>query len=426
MLMQLLSAALSGLRLGLCPIGFVIVSALFAYRICESTGSMEKIRKTLGSISTDSTVMILLVVWGFGNFMEGIAGFGTAVAIPAAILASIGIDPLRAVVLCLIANTASTAFGSVGVPALTLARAADLNANELVAFSAGAIALVFGITPFLLVAFASGARGLLRRLPLTALVSATYAVPAYFIAVHWGPELPAIVGGLAVMLVIACLHRRTSSADGISARELLLAAAPFLCVIVFLAVYALLLPNAIKSRLTPGAVILLAAILGGFIQRLGPRDLLRVLIATLRGSLRALVIICAILALARVLDTAHVISTVANVLVAALGQSYAFAAAAVGAFGGTLTGSGTSSNVLFGALQRDAALQLGYNPLALAAANLLGSGIGKMICPQSIAIGMAAVGLVGCEAKILRKTLPWFVGVLLFACLACGLLAVCK
>lgn len=421
MLTQIISAALSGVKLGLCPIGLVIIGALFTYRLCESTGSMEKIRHALTSISEDPVIIILLVVWGFGNFMEGIAGFGTAVAIPAAILAGIGIKPIRAVVLCLIANTAATAFGSVGVPAITLANTANLDVRNLVSFSTNAITLIFVVTPFLLVAYATGMRGVKRYFLMTSLVSLAFALPAYFIAIYWGPELPAIIGGISAMVIVVITHKLPTN---VSCKSLALAAAPFISVIVYLAIYALALPQYVKAHLTPGAIILIAGAIGGLFQRVSFLDMFKVLLTTLHKSMRALIIICSILALARILDSIGAISILANAVVSLMGRSYAFAATALGAFGGTLTGSGTSSNVLFGALQHDAAIKLGFNEYALAAANLLGSGIGKMICPQSIAIGMAAVGIKGCEKEIIKDACKYFAGVLILASLTCALMAI--
>ena len=424
--LSLLSAAFSGIRTGLCPVGLVIVAALFTYRLCEETGAMAKIRRALSSVSTDPVVLMLLVVWGFGNFMEGIAGFGTAVAIPAAILHGFGMDGVKAVGICLIANTITTGYGAVGVPMVTLAKTAGLEQQHLTAVATQLLATSMLPIPFLLVAFQEGWRKLPKYIPICLVAALAFAVPNFFVARTLGPELPAILGGLLTMAAIVLLRPRgrAGEASGVSAGELLVAAAPFLGVVALLAVYALALPAAVKARVTPGAVILLGAVFGGAVQRIGPGTMGRVAWASLKKSRRALVTICTILALAKMLEQAGAIALLAEAVVKIFGSGYAFLATAVGAFGGTLTGSGTNSCVLFGALQSSAAQKLGFDPNVLAGASVLGAGIGKMICPQSLAIGLAACGLAGCEAQIVRRVLPYFVGVLLAASVFAGLVAV--
>lgn len=425
MLMNVLSSALKGISIGICPIGFVVVAALFAYQLCEKTGAMEKIRAALKGVSSDPIVVTLLVVWGFGNFMEGMAGFGTAVAIPAAILVGFGVDALKAVVLCLIANTCATGFGAVGVPMVTLAKATGLDLAELSFISSIPLALVALPTPFLLVACQAGWRKVPRYVPICLIAGLSFALPTVLIAKTMGAELPTIVNGIVTMLAIILFAPKSveTEAPKVPARELLVAAAPFISVVVLLSVYALALPKAIKASITPGAVILVAAMIGGFVQKVSLKVMGEVAIATLRKAKRALITICTILAIAKILETLGVITYLAALVVALLGKGYTFAATLVGVLGGAITGSGTSTCVIFGVLQRDAALEIGVNPMYLAAANILGAGIGKMICPQSIAIGLAAVGLLGAEGKVVKGVLPWFIGVVLFATTLVGLLS---
>lgn len=426
MLMNILASALKGISIGICPIGFVVVAALFAYQLCEKTGAMGTIRAALKSVSSDPVVVTLLVVWGFGNFMEGMAGFGTAVAIPAAILVGFGVDALKAVVLCLIANTCATGFGAVGVPMVTLAKATGLDLAELSFISSIPLALVALPTPFLLVACQAGWKAVPKYIPICLVAGLSFALPTVLIAKTMGAELPTIVNGLITMLAIVAFRPKRQGAEAqapkIKARELLLAAAPFISVVVFLAVYALALPKAVKGAITPGAVILLAAIVGGFVQKVSVKTMLEVALATLKKAKRALITICTILAIAKILETLGVITFLASLVVALLGKGYAFAATLVGVLGGAVTGSGTSTCVIFGILQRDAAVEIGVNPMYFAAANILGAGIGKMICPQSIAIGLAAVGLVGAEGKVVKGVMPWFIGVALGATLLVGIL----
>jgi len=426
--MDILLSALSGIRTGLCPIGLVIVAALFTYRICDETGAMAKIRRALSSVSSDPVVLMLLVVWGFGNFMEGIAGFGTAVAIPAAILYGFGMDGVKAIGICLIGNTIATGHGAVGVPMVTLAKTANLDTQELTAVATQLLAAGMLPIPFLLVAFQEGWRKLPKYLPVCLVAALAMAVPCFFIARTMGPELPAVLGGLLTMAAIAVFRPRGAGGEksGVSARELLVAAAPFLGVVVLLSLYALALPKAVKAQVTPGAVILAGALCGALVQRVPARTMGRVALASLKQAKRALVTICLILAVAKMLETVGAISFLAELVVKVFGKGYAFLATAVGVCGGALTGSGTNSCVLFGALQRDAAASLGFDPKVFAGANILGAGIGKMICPQSLAIGLAACGLAGCEGKVLRRVMPYFVAVVAAACAFAGLVALLR
>lgn len=425
MLTSVVTAALSGIKIGLCPIGLVVVAALFTYQLCEKTGSMETIRAALKSVSSDPVVVMLLVVWGFGNFMEGMAGFGTAVAIPAAILYGFGVDGVKAIVTCLIANTVATGFGAVGVPMIALAQTASVDLGELTSTAAIFLALVGLPTPILLVAYQNGWRSVPKYLPICLVAGLAFALPMVMVARTMGAELPVVISGLTTMLAIVLFKPRDKSGAETPARaplgKLLWASAPFISVVVLLSVYALALPKAVKAEITPGAVILLAAVIGGVIQRVNAKTMAQVAWASLKKAKRALVTICVILAIAKVLEALGVITFVANLVVALFGKGYAFAATLVGVIGGAITGSGTNTCVLFGGLQHDAAVKLAENPVLFAAANILGAGIGKMICPQSIAIGIATVGLVGAEGKILKGVMPWFVGVALGASVLVGL-----
>lgn len=422
---NILTAALSGVRIGLCPIGLVVVAALFTYQLCERTGAMATIRAALKSVSSDPVIVTLLVVWGFGTFMEGMAGFGTAVAIPAAILTGFGVPPVKAIVTCLMANTVATGFGAVGVPMIVLAGTANVDLATLSSTAAIFLALVGLPTPLLLVAYQSGWRSVVRYVPICLAAGLAFAVPMVVVARTMGAELPVVVSGLITMLAIVLLRPRTPDGEPtekVGGVKLLRAAAPFVSVVVFLSVYALALPKGIKDAITPGVVILIAAVVGGLFQRVSPKTMLEVAGATLKKAKRALITICVILAIAKVLEALGAITFVANLVVALFGRGYAFAATLVGVLGGAITGSGTNTCVLFGALQHDAALKLSTDPVLFAAANILGAGIGKMICPQSIAIGLATVGLAGAEGKILKGVLPWFLGVALAATLLVGLI----
>jgi lactate permease len=167
------------------------------------------------------------------------------------------------------------------------------------------------------------------------------------------------------------------------------------------------MPPEVKKWTTPGALVLAAAFLGGIVQKIPVRRLAELFFKTVVNYRAALAAICCILMLARIMAESGMISALADFLVAATGSAYPAVSSIVGALGGFITGSGTSSSVLFGKLQADVARELCADPHIFAAANVMGAGIGKMICPQSIAIGAAAVSLTKSEGVILRKTFLW-------------------
>ena len=409
----------SGVAFALCPICLVVLAALFTYAVTVESGAMEVIRAGLSGVSDDRRVLALLIVWGFGNFMEGMAGFGTAVAIPAAMLVGVGFDPVKSVVMCLVANTTPTAFGSVGVPLMTLAGECGVDAASLAWTTALLQCAVTAAGPVLVLLVLDGPKALRGMWGMVLLADAAFMAPWLAASKYLGCELPDILGGLGVMLAIglACRRGRTGGAG-----EQVRAWAPFGFVVVVLGVNAAM-PASVKAHLTPGALVLAAGFAGGLVQRVSPKRLVVVLWRTAVGYWPAFATICFVLALARVMGASGMISAMAGALVSATGTAYPFVSAAVGALGGFVTGSGTSSSVLFGRLQADAATALSVSPGILAAANIMGAGIGKMVCPQSIAIGAAAAGLAGAESGLFKKALPWFLGVVLAACAATGLAA---
>lgn len=400
-----------GFLFALSPICFVVVAALFTYAVTLESGAMLVIRSGLSSVSRDRRVLALLIVWGFGNFMEGMAGFGTAVAIPAALLVGIGFDPVKSVVMCLVANTTPTAFGSVGVPLVTLAEVSGVEMVSLTWMTVLLQLLVTALGPVLVLLAYGGVPALGGMWRMILLSQTAFLVPWILSARFLGCELPDITGGLGVMLAIVLSSRRCFSAAAL-ARQLS-AWAPFGFVVAILSVNALLTPE-IKKWTTPGALVLAAALLGGLVQKIPLKRLAALLFTTLVAYRAALAAICCVLMLARVMAEAGMISQIADFLVAATGSAYPAVSAFVGALGGFVTGSGTSSCVLFGRLQADVARELCIDPSLFAAANVMGAGIGKMICPQSIAIG-AAAALARSESVILRKACLWFLFDLLLA-----------
>ncbi len=453
-----LSGVLEGVLNGLWPICLVIISALFVYNLTVRTGAMEAIKRMLGGVSNDRRVLALLIGWGFGNFMEGMAGFGTAVAIPASMLVGVGLNPMSAVLGCLVVNSTPTAFGSVGVPTQTLA---SVTGEDVLALS-GSVALLECLltllSPFLLVVICGGGiKALKGMIPTTVIASVSFVLPWYITANTIGPELPNIIGSIfsmgGILLASRVFHKHPDpdyaletvdrgSGASLTVKEGVKAWSPFILIFALLMLTSNLCPP-IHDRIasvqtnvvvyageggntltfnwlsTPGVMIFLAGILGGLIQRAPWRTMLKVFVQTLKQYWRTILTICCVMATAKIMGYSGMISDIASFLVVAAGPAYPLISPLIGALGGFVTGSGTSTSVLFGQLQSQTAQSLGLDPVWMAAANISGGGIGKMICPQSIAIGTGAAGMTGSESKILGAVFWYFLFYVVVAGLLC-------
>ena len=406
-LQDIARCTMNGTATGLFPIGLIIVAALFTYAVTVESGAVDEIKSGLKKLSSDDRFFVLLTAWGFGNFMEGMAGFGTAVAIPCAILVGAGFDPVKAVLCCLVANTTPTAFASAGVPTMVLATETGLEISPLTRMIAVLQLLVSALSPIIILFIADGWRGLKEKFLLALLAAAAFIVPWLTLAATAGCELPNIVGGISAMVAMAL----AGDFRKLDAKRQAWAWMPFGFVVATLGAAAL-----IDSRhlVSPGFLIIAAAFAGGLCQRVSAGRLVALLGGTCRKYYIALLTICLVLALAKVMGKSGMTSCLANALVSATGDAYAAVSSIVGALGGFVTGSGTSSNVLFGSLQASIG-NTEFEKLLFAAANIMGAGIGKMICPQSIVLGCAAAGLAGRESEMMRKIAPYFLAVIAIA-----------
>lgn len=434
---QSLTAALEGVLAAVWPIIAVIIAAVFVYNVSLHTKSMDVIKKMMTGITTDQRILVLILAWGFGGFLEAIAGFGTAVAIPASIMAALGFEPVFAAIICLIANTTPTAFGAIGLPVSTLAKLGGLDPAQLSYAIVLQLALLIVIIPLVLVMLTGKSVKAIKGVTGIALVAGlSFALPQVIVAKYMGAELPALIGSV---VCLACtiftakvFYKKTAAKDAekLSGKQLLVAWTPFLLVLIFIIGTSTLFP-AINKPLatiktvvtvfsgphakpltfswlsTPPLLIVLAAIIGGMIQGASFGDTIKILGKTCKQMLKTAVTVAAIIALSKVMSYSGMIKAIAVVLVAVTGGFYPFIAPIIGALGTFVTGSDTSANVLFGPLQVEAAKSLHLSPYWLAAANTGGATAGKMISPQSIAVATAATGLTGKEGKIFNATLKF-------------------
>ena len=435
-----ITATVEGMAIALWPILLVIVAALFTYNLAVETKTMDVIKTMLSSITTDKRIQVLILAWGFGGFLEAVAGYGTAVAIPASILASLGFNPLFAAVICLLANTVPTAFGALGIPVTTLATVTGLEVVHLSYVTSIQLAGFIVLIPFLLVILTEKSIKALKGVVGITLVSGiTFAVPQIFIAKYLGADLPALVASICSMactiLMAKAMNKEKveTKEDKIGLKEGVLAWLPYILLCGLILIASPLVPS-INSLLakassnihiytgdatsttafswinTPGMMILIATFIAGLIQKLKFTYMLDVLKRTIIQLKTSFITIMSIVAISKIMSHSGMTSSISFGLCAITGSFYPLIAPLLGAIGTFVTGSDTSANILFGALQTEAAKSLSIDPYWIAAANTAGATAGKMISPQSIAIATSATGLIGSEGKILSTTVKYCLG----------------
>jgi lactate permease len=446
------AAAVYGAAYGLFPIGWIILNVIFLYTLVDGKGLFTPIRTSLERVTRDRRLQLLLIAFCFGAFFEGAAGFGTPVAVSAAILIGLGFKPLAASGLSLIANTAPVAFGALGTPIVALAGVTGLDIRALSAMAGRLLPIFSLLIPFWLVWAYAGFRGMVEVWPALAAAGISFAIPQFLIATYHGPWLAGVgaaavsIAGLVGFLKVWRPRRVYSGGDEPAATEaspvskgvMARAWAPWiiLSVIVFawgvpavksfldkISIIRFAVPGLDKvvfrvppvvAAVTPepavltlnwlsatGSGILVAALLAAAVMGYRPAAVGRAWLQTLKRVRFSLLTVAAMMAVGFVtryggLDAAM------GLAFARTGVLYPFFGALLGWLGVALTGSDTSSNVLFGSLQTITARQLGLDPVLMAAANSTGGVMGKMIDAQSIVVASTATRWYGKEGEILR------------------------
>lgn len=457
-IINLATAGLEGAAMAIWPICLVIVAAIFTYNICVHSGSMEIIKRMLTNVSNDKRILVLIIAWCFGGFMEGMAGFGTAVAIPASMLIGLGFDPIFAAIACLIADTTPTTFGSIGIPVVTISKVTNLDVGKLSYFASLQLLPLVILTPFLLVILTGKSIKALKGVWHITLASGlAFAIPEILAARFMGAELPVILGSICALLVTAALGRRQKSEipkeyqllvqenpktnalqrnettqGAVGFLEGIKAWSPFLLIFLFLVATSKAIPglheklNCISTSiriyqgsgasdttfcwiLTPGVLILLAAFLGAKIQKVSWNKAVGILGASVKQMSKTILTIVTIMATAKIMSYSGMIADIALVFVFLTRGAYPLFAPFIASIGSFVTGSATSSSVLFGGLQQQTAKTLGMNELWLTAANTVGACAGKIISPQSIAIAVVAIGKPGSESLIMKKAVKFYI-----------------
>ena len=464
-LTQALAAAGYGFVYGLWPIAWIIIGAVFLYKVSVKTGQFDIIRASILSVTEDQRLQMLMVGFAFGAFLEGAAGFGAPVAITAALLVGLGFKPLYAAGLCLIVNTAPVAFGAMGIPIIVAGQVTGLDAFEIGQMAGRQLPFLTMIVLFWIMAIMDGWRGIKETWPAVLVAGGSFAIAQYLTSNFIGPELPDITASLASLVCLTLFLRRWKpvrifrfdTAGGVpatapnvdaprySTAQVAKAWSPFLIltamvtlwsVAPFKALFAaggplqawvLEIPvpglDQLVHKMPPivpaptpydavykldwfsatGTSIMLAAVIAIIALRMPARSALHTFGETLRELRTPIYSIGMVLAFAFIANYSGLSTTLALAL-AHTGGAFTFFSPFLGWLGVFLTGSDTSSNALFAALQATTAQQIGVSEVLLVAANTTGGVTGKMISPQSIAIACAAVGLAGREADLFRFT----------------------
>lgn len=435
---DLLFSFLYGALKAVSPILIIILMAIFSYNVLLKTEKMEIIKQQFSSISTDKSIQVLLLTWGFGGLLEAMAGFGTAVAIPVAILISLGFKPVFSATVSLIANSVATAFGAIGTPVLVLAKETNLDVLVLSANVVLQLSVLMFLIPFVLLFLTnSKLKSLPKNIFLSLLVGGVSLGSQYIAARYMGAESPAIIGSILSIIVIVAYGKLTASKEEkarkstLKGLEVLNAWSIYLLILFLIILTSPLFPglrttlennwvtrislpindstmNYTVSWLTHAGVLLfVGTFVGGLIQGAKIWELFAVLWNTVKQLKKTFITVICLVSLSTIMDTAGMISVIATALAVATGSLYPLFAPVIGCLGTFITGSDTSSNILFGKLQANVAGHIQVSPDWLSAANTVGATGGKIISPQSIAIATSAGNQQGKEGEILKSAIPY-------------------
>ena len=450
-----------GAAFGIFPIGWIVLHVLFLYQLTVERGLFDVLRESLAAIAPDARVQLILVAFAFGAFIEGMAGFGTPVAITAAILIQLGFSPIQASSLALIANTAPVAFGSLGIPITTLEQVTGLDVHLVSAMVGRQLPFFSLIIPFWIVWAFVGLRAMWEVWPAALTAGLAFAIPQYLVSNFHGPWLVDILAGSCAIVCLVILLRfwrpvpsmelSIRESEGVPAdqkrpsvalgrADVLKAWMPWGVLTAFILCWGM---PSIKSMLdklacpkwtvpyldglvqrvppvaplncppesavfklnflsATGTGILAAAIVVGLLLRFTPGEMARIYFRTLWKVRFSFLTIAAMLALGNVTKFSGSDATLGLAL-AQTGAMYPFFGTLLGWLGVALTGSDTASNVLFGPLQKITSQQLGIDPVLMGAANSSGGVMGKMVDAQSIVVASTATHSYGNEGEILKR-----------------------
>ncbi|MGT0069995.1 L-lactate permease [Helicobacter pylori] len=458
------SSFLYGFLYGLWPIAWIIIAAIFLYKLSVKSGYFEILKESVQSITLDHRILVILIGFCFGSFLEGAIGFGGPIAITAAILVGLGLSPLYSAGLCLIANTAPVAFGAVGIPISAMASAVGVPAILISAMTGKILFFVSLFVPFFIVFLMDGFKGIKETFPAVFIAAFSFAGVQFLSSNYLGPELPGIISALVSLVATALFLKFWQPkvifrSDGKAASftksnhhicKIYVAWSPFVILVLVIVLWiqpffkalfekdgllafsnfyfgfnnisnhifksppfvesdqSASFPVVFKFSLinTVGTSIFLAALISMLVLRVRVSDAMSVFGETLKEMRYPILTIGLVLSFAYVSNYSGISSTLALALTYT-GLAFTFFSPLIGWVGVFLTGSDTSSNLLFGSLQQLTAQRLHLPEILTLTANTVGGTLGKMISPQSIAIACAAVGLAGKESDLFKFTVKY-------------------
>jgi lactate permease len=478
---QSMDSAGEGAVFGFFPIMWIVINAIWVYNMTRDSGHFAILRQSFSTVSSDQRVQAVIIAFSFGALLEALAGFGTPVAICSVMLIALGFKPIKAASVALLANTAPVAFGAIAIPIVTLSELTGLPKSDLGAMVGRQTPFLALIVPFILIAVVDGRRGLRQAWPAALVGGVAFGVLQFATSNYISVELTDIVASLGSAAAIIALMRVWHPTEPVPGRfagprpavagasvhspalerevaqregaamppgEVIRAYAPYLIII---AVFAIAQIGSVKSGLdsvtkefswpglhvlnskgeaptsvtfkfnwlnSAGTLLLISGFLTMPVLKMGLVRAARAYAATLSQLRTAIVTVMAVLALAYVMNLSGETITLGT-WAAGAGSFFAFLSPLLGWLGTAVTGSDTSSNSLFGVLQVTAAKHANLNPVLMAASNSSGGVLAKMVSPQNLAIGAAAVGMAGQEGELFRKVIGWsLLLILLMACLA--------
>jgi L-lactate transport len=437
---MLFSSITYGAAFGLFPIGWVVFSAILLYRVTLESGRFDILKNSVGHLTDDGRLQMMLVAFAFGAFIEGCAGFGTPVAVAATMLTGLGFSAFTAAAVCLLANTAPVAFGSIATPITTLAVTTGLPIERLSAGVGRICAPVSLFIPAYMIMVMCGWSGLRGVLPAAAVCGIVFAGTQFVVSNYIGPQLTDVLASMFAMGALVALFKVWKPRDKFdfghvspakvshNTRDLLLAWAPYILLVILVLLWGYQpILNKLNStqilynwpglhnqvqRVPPvvekaggyaavfrfnwlsasGTSCLIAALLAAVVVGLKPSQFAKAFKDTCRQLALAELTLAAVLALAFVMNYCGATGTL-GLAFAATGVMFPLFSSVLGSLGVFLTGSDTSANALFGTLQEVTANKLGMNPVLMAAGNSAGGVMGKMVSLTSIAVAAAATGM---------------------------------
>jgi len=467
---QAMNSGAEGAVFGFFPIMWIVINAIWIYNMTRESGHFAILRQSFSAVSSDERVQAVIIAFSFGALLEALAGFGTPVAICSVMLIALGFKPIKAASVALLANTAPVAFGAIAIPIITLSQLTGLSKADLGAMVGRQTPFLALIVPFILIGVVDGRRGIRQAWPAALVGGVTFAILQFATSNYISVELTDIVASLGSAAAIVALMRvwqptepeagrfsgprpaiagasvhspalerdvaRRERTGGAPPGEVLRAYAPYLIII---AVFAIAQINSVKTALdsvtkefnwpglhvvnsqgeapssatfkfnwlgAAGTLLLISGLITMPVLKMGIVRAAKAYVATLDQLKTAIVTVMAVLALAWVMNLSGETITLGT-WAAGAGGFFAFLSPLLGWLGTAVTGSDTSSNSLFGVLQVTAAKHASLNSTLMAASNSSGGVLAKMVSPQNLAIGAAAVGMAGQEGELFRRVIGW-------------------